>query len=172
MVRHRHRPSSLGHARSGSGLTHGAAALWLGLCGVMLLTACAGGGKPPDDTELRLQAASHAFGGRFGYFIVQPSATLADQALVGVSGVIGRSALAENLAARIAPATASEVRLLVTGARTDKTLQVIEQAFALTSSASLPGLELLYLGVPRHEARVRKLVEARGARFRFAAFEE
>ena len=139
---------------------------------VLALIACAGQTTNQSDSDLRLQAADHAFGGRFEYFIVHPAGAWTDQAAVGLADLFGRSTLAESLAARMAPATANPVRLLVTGANADKTLQVIIQAFDLIDEVTLPRLELLYLGVARHESTVRERAERAGARMRFAVFED
>ena len=138
----------------------------------LVLIACAGQTTQSSDTDLRLQAADHAFGGHFEYFIVHPAGAWTDKAAVGLAEVFGRSTLAESLAARMAPATAKPVRLLVSGANADKTLQVIIQAFDLIDEVRLAHLELLYLGVARHEASVRQRAERAGARMRFALFED
>ncbi len=146
-----------------------AAALAVAL--LALLAGCTALQAPPDDTDLRLEAASHAFGGRFEYLVVHSAGSLGDSLFVNLGSLAGPSPIASDLAARLARAETGSLRLLVTGADAEKTLQVIEDAFAARRDARLPGLELLFLGEPRDEARVRELVEAAGGRMRFAAFE-
>ena len=138
---------------------------------VALLAGCAATRKPADDSDLRLQAASHAFGGRYEYLIIHSAGELGDSLFTGLSRLTGPSEVARDLATRIAPAEKGAVRILVTGPDADKTLDVIRDAFTFHRKSRLPGLELLFLGEPAYEAQVRQLVESVGARMRFAAFE-
>jgi hypothetical protein len=136
-----------------------------------LLAACAATTAPPDDTDLRLQAATHAFGGRYQYLVIRSAGTFADGLFTSFNSITGPSEMARDLATRMAPAENSAVRILVTGPDARKTLGVIRDAFGFHGSGRLPGLEFLFLGEPASEAEVRKLVEAAGGRMRFAPFE-
>lgn len=124
--------------------------------------------KPVDDADLRLQAASAAFGGDYEYLIVGSAGKLADEAFIAISRATGPSAMARDLGTRIAPARDRPVRVMVTGADGKKTLQVIEDAFSLHER--LPHLEFLFLGEPGDAPRVREIVEGAGATFHFAPF--
>jgi hypothetical protein len=137
----------------------------------LILSACASTKPPPDDTDLRLQAANHYFGGRYEYLIVHSSGELADKISSQTSSLTGASQVARDFATRLARAEKSPLRILISGADPKRTLKVIRDAFAFHASSNLPGLELLFLGEPRHEATVRKLVQGVGGTFRFAAFE-
>jgi hypothetical protein len=136
-----------------------------------LLGGCAATQAPPDDTDLRLQAASHAFGGRYEYLVVRSAGTLGDSLFRNVTGITGPSQMARDLATRMAPAENAPVRVLVTGADPAKTLQVIRDAFGFHATGGLPGLEFLFLGEPADEDEVRALVQRAGGRMRFAPFE-
>ena len=143
----------------------------LAVMGTMALGGCAAVRAPPDDSDLRLQAASHAFGGGFAYMIIHSSGSLGDSVFLNLSRVTGTTPLARELSARLAQAEHGELRILVSGQDAHKTLDVIRDAFADHGQGSLPGLEFLFLGEPRHAATVRRLVEAAGGRMRFAPFE-
>ncbi|MFT5447703.1 MAG: hypothetical protein ACI9DC_002880 [Gammaproteobacteria bacterium] len=137
----------------------------------LFLSACASTKPPPGDTDLRLQAANHYFGGRYEYLIVHSSGQLADTLSNRTSALTGASQVARDFATRLARAEKSTLRILISGADPKRTLKVIRDAFAFHASSNLPGLELLFLGEPRLEATVRKLVQTVGGKFRFAAFE-
>lgn len=139
--------------------------------GAMVLAGCAGMYKPPDDTDLRLQAASHAFGGRFEYLVVHSAGKLADGVVEGIGGILGPSQTARDLATRLTDAQQGSLRILVTGSDPKRTLTVIRDAFSFHAKNQLPGLEFLFLGEPAQEATVRSLVEAAGGSMRFAPFE-
>lgn len=136
-----------------------------------LLGGCAATQAPPDDTDLRLQAASHAFGGRYEYLVIRSAGTLGDGLFMNVTGITGPSQMARDLATRMAPAENTPVRVLVTGADPEKTLRVIRDAFGFHGKGKLPGLEFLFLGEPAHADEVRALVQGAGGRMRFAPFE-
>jgi hypothetical protein len=136
----------------------------------VLLAGCAAMQAPPDDTQLRLQAASQAFGGRYEYLVIQSAGTFADGLYMSVTGITGPSQMARDLATRMAPAENAPVRLLVTGADAAKTLRVIRDAFGFHSKGKLPGLEFLFLGEPADADAVRALVQAAGGRMQFAPF--
>jgi len=140
------------------------------LLSLLLLVACAGTRAPVDDSDLRLQAASKAFGGRYDYLIVTADGLWADQAAVEMSRVIGPNQLSRDLASRLLQAAAHPVRILVSGHNRQKTLQVIRDAFSFTQGQRLTQLEFLFLGNPDDAQKLRPLVEAVGGRFRFAAF--
>lgn len=137
----------------------------------LLLSACASTKPPPSDTDLRLQAANHYFGGRYEYLIVHSSGELADKISSRTSALTGASQVARDFATRLAQAENSPLRILISGADPIRTMKVIRDAFSFHASSNLPGLELLFLGEPRHEAEVRTLVDRVGGKFRFAAFE-
>ena len=137
----------------------------------MTLGGCAAMQAPPDDSDLRLQAATHAFGGGFAYMIIHSSGSLGDSVFLNLSRVAGTTPLARELSARLALAEHGELRILVSGQDAQKTLDVIRDAFADHGQGRLPGLEFLFLGEPGHAATVRRLVEAAGGRMRFAPFE-
>ena len=139
----------------------------LALC----LSACSSTKPPPDDTDLRLQAANHYFGGRYEYLIVHSSGELADTLSDHTSTLTGASQVARDFATRLARAENNTLRILISGADPNRTLKVIRDAFAVHANSNLPGLELLFLGEPRHETTVRDLVQAVGGTFRFAPFE-
>lgn len=137
----------------------------------LLLAGCAATRKPPDDTDLRLQAASHAFGGRYEYLIIHSAGQLGDTVVTGLTRLTGPSESARDLATRLIAAQRGSLRILVTGPDAAKTLQVIRDAFAFHRHNRLPGLEFLFLGDPGDEAEVRALVEHAGGTLRFAPFE-
>jgi hypothetical protein len=137
---------------------------------LLALPGCAALEAPPDDTDLRLEAASHAFGGRYEYFVVHSSGPLADGLYGSLGGLAGPTPIARDLAEHLQRARTQPLRLLVTGTDAAKTLQVIEEAFAVHKGERLAGLELLFLGEPRDEARIRAVVESTGGRMRFAAY--
>lgn len=138
---------------------------------VALLAGCAATQAPPDDTDQRLRAATQAFGAPYEYLVIRSAGRLGDGLFVGVSGLVGPSQMARDLATRMAPAENNPVRLLVTGTDADKTLSVIRDAFGFHGKGALPGLEFLFLGERTHEPEVRPLVQAAGARMLFAPFE-
>lgn len=148
----------------------GGAAVAVALVLAVALGGCAGLHREPDDSDLRLVAASHAFGGRFDYLFVPSEGDLADAAFVTLSRTTGASDLARALATRLAPAASRPVRFLVTGPAPEKTVQVILDALAVQHGRALPYLELLYLGDPRYARTVGDAVHALGARFRFATY--
>lgn len=137
----------------------------------LFLSACASTRPPPNDTDLRLQAANHHFGGRYEYLIVHSSGQLSDALSSRTADLTGASQVARDFATRLARAEKEPLRILISGADPQRTLKVILDAFAFHVSSDLPGLELLFLGEPQHEAAVRKLVKAAGGTFRFAPFE-
>ena len=137
----------------------------------LFLSACSSTKPPPDDTDLRLQAANHYFGGRYEYLIVHSSGQLADTLSDRTSALSGASQVARDFATQLARAEKNTLRILISGADPKRTLKIIRDAFAFHTSSKLPGLELLFLGEPRHEATVRNLVQAAGGTFRFAPFE-
>jgi len=143
--------------------------LWLVLLTV-LLSACAATQAPIDDTDLRLQAASQAFGGRYDYLIVTADGRWADQAAVSFGQVFGPNQLSRDLASRLMKANTTPVRMLVSGQNRQKTLQVLRDAFSLLNQQRLPQLELLFLGHADDAPEIRQWVEKAGGRFRFAAF--
>lgn len=136
-----------------------------------LLAGCAATHKPPDDSDLRLQAASHAFGGRYEYLVIHSAGELGDSLVSGLTRITGPSEVARDLATRLAVAGKGQLRILVTGPDAARTLDVIRDAFTFHRKNRLPGLEFLFLGEPTQEAEVRKLVNSVGGRMRFAAFE-
>jgi len=137
---------------------------------VLALAACAATTPPRDDLDLRLQAATAAFGGNFDYLMVGSAGRLGDTLFVNFTRVTGASKMAQALAQRLAPGASRPVRILVTGADTAKTVQVILDALDLQGERRLPHLELLYLGEPAREDRVRRAVKSHGAHFRFAPY--
>jgi len=142
----------------------------IGVAFALLLGACAATTAPRDDLDLRLQAASAAFGGSFDYLMVGSAGRLGDSLFVNFTRLTGPSKMARALARRLAPGASRPVRILVTGADTAKTVRVIFDALELQGERRLPHLEFLYLGEPAWAARVRRAVERRGARFRFAPY--
>ena len=141
------------------------------LLATVTLIGCTGAYKPADDTDLRLQAASHAFGGRFEYLVVHSAGKLADGVVKGIGGILGPSQTARDLATRLIDAQKGTLRILVTGADPARTMTVIRDAFSFHAKNRLPGLEFLFLGEPAQEADVRSLVEGVGGTMRFAPFE-
>jgi hypothetical protein len=135
------------------------------------LTGCAATRTPPDDSDRRLQAASQHFGGRYEYLVVHSAGELRDSLFTGVTRITGPSEMARDLATRFTAAEKGSLRILVTGPDAQKTLDVIRDAFYFHRKNRLPGLELLFLGEPAHEAQVRALVEGVGGTMRFAAFD-
>ena len=121
--------------------------------------------------DLRLEAATHAFGGGFAYMIIRSAGALGDGLFVNLSQVTGTSDMARELATRLTAAERGKLRILVTGQDRAKTMDVIRDAFAVLRYSRLPGLEFLFLGEPRDEAEVRALVTSVGGRMRFAPFE-
>ena len=135
------------------------------------ISACASTQAPPRDTDLRLQAANHFFGGRFEYLIIHSAGQFGDAVFNRTSRITGASEMARDFATRLAHAEKSKLRILVSGADRQKTLNVLRDAFAFHASSRLPGLELLFLGEPQDEAEIRELVKSVGGIFRFAPFE-
>ena len=131
---------------------------------------CAVNQAEPDDSDLRLESASHAFGGRFDYLIVKSAGEVADRAFVEYSRTTGSSDLAKKLVARLAPAEGKPVRIMVTGQNSEKTLQVILDALAAYQGRRLPYLELLYLGEPGYAPRIESAVRELGGSFHFQPF--
>jgi hypothetical protein len=135
-----------------------------------MLAGCSATQKPPDDSDLRLQAASHQFGGRYEYLIIHSAGELGDSLFTGLARITGPSEMARDLATRLTAAEKGQLRILVSGMDAKKTLDVIRDAFTFHGKNRLPGLEFLFLGEPADEAEVRRLVEGVGGRMRFAAF--
>ena len=135
------------------------------------ISACASLQAPPNDTDLRLQAANHFFGGRYEYLIIHSAGQFADGLFLRTTQLTGPSQMARDLATRLAVAEKTKLRIMVSGADPQKTLDVIRKAFAFHASSHLPGLELLFLGEPNDESTVRKLVTSVGGVMRFAPFE-
>lgn len=141
------------------------------IAALVALSVLAGCAAPaPRDDDLRIEAASHAFGGSFDYLFVESGGDAADRAFIAMSRVTGSSELAKTLAARIAAAREAPVRMLVSGPNAQKTVRVILDALDLQHGRSLPHLELLYLGDEYYAARLRGAVEALDGRFRFAPY--
>ncbi len=134
-----------------------------------LVAGCSAVRPPTDDRDLRLEAASNAFGGRFDYLVVESSGPLADHLLAAGGVLATTSPMARQLARRLAPAAHRPVRMLVTGWDAENTARVVLAALRLQRSR-LPHLELLYLGEPADQDRLRRAVENVGGRFRFAPF--
>jgi hypothetical protein len=135
-----------------------------------VLAGCAGS-QPVADLDLRLEAARHAFGGRFEYLSVQSAGDVADKAFINVSRATGPSNLARELGAKLAPAArGARVRLLVTGPVGAKNVQVVSDALEVAVERPLGGLELLYLGEPADGEQVRRLIQEAGGRYRFAPY--
>ena len=147
-------------------LTH---RLWWLLWSV-LLVACTASRAPIDDSDLRLQAASHAFGGRYDYLIVTASGLWKDQAVLGIGRILGPNQLSRDLATRLLKAVNTPVRMLVTGHNRQKTVQVIRDAISFVRQQQLAQLEFLFLGHADDAGEIRRLVEQVGGRYRFAAF--
>jgi hypothetical protein len=137
---------------------------------VALGAGCAVNKTEPDDSDLRLQAASHAFGGRYDYLIVKTAGEVADRAFIEYSRTTGTSDLAKKLAARLAPAENEPVRLMVTGQNSEKTLQVILDALAAYRGRRLPHLQFLYLGEPGYAPRIESAILELGGSFHFTPF--
>ena len=136
----------------------------------VLLSACAATQAPIDDSDLRLQAASQAFGGPYDYLIVPASGPWADSAVVSAGQIFGPNQLSRDLATRLLKAATGPVRMLVSGHNRQKTLQVIRGAFSLIHRHDLGQLEFLFLGHAGDAPVVRQLVTAVGGHFRFADF--
>lgn len=126
----------------------------------------------PPDLDPRLEAATAAFGGNFSYVYVPSDGRLSDQAFLAMSRVAGPQKIARDLATLMAPAETETVRVMVTGPNEEKTLQVILDALSFYEGRQIPELELLYLGVPTHEARLAREVAEAGGVFRFAPYGE
>ena len=137
----------------------------------LAISACASTRPPPDDTDLRLQAANHFFGGRYEYLVIHSAGEFADALFLNTRQISGLSQVARDLAAQLAQAQNASLRIMVSGADRKKTLAVIRNAFAVHAGTQLPGLEFLFLGEPADEATVRALVELMGGVLRFAPFE-
>lgn len=135
------------------------------------ISACASTRPPTNDTDLRLQAANHFFGGRYEYLVIHSAGEFADSLHIQSTQFSGPSTMARDLSRQLAQAQDSKLRIMVSGADSGKTLAVIQGAFALNSGRQLPGLEFLFLGEPKDEAAVRDMVEAVGGVMRFAPFE-
>ncbi len=143
--------------------------LWL-IFSLMLLNACAANRAPIDDSDLRLQAASHSFGGKYDYLLVTASGRWADQAALSIGKMIGPDQLSRDLATRLLQAAKQPVRIMVSGQNREKTLRVIRDAFSFTHGQRLTQLEFLFLGHAGDADAVRQQVVASGGKFRFAAF--
>ena len=137
----------------------------------LAISACASTRPPPDDTDLRLQAANHFFGGRYDYLIIHSAGEFADALFPDSGQTSGPSQVARDLAAQLAQAQSTSLRIMVSGVGRKKTLAVIRDAFAIHAGSRLPGLEFLFLGEPEDEATVRELVQSVGGVLRFAPFE-
>ncbi len=146
--------------------------LWLLLpvLGSVFLCACTATRAPIDDSDLRLQAASHAFGGHYDYLIVTASGRWKDQAALGVGRILGPNQLSRDLATRLLKAAKSPVRILVSGHNRQKTLRVIQDAFSFVRRQRLAQLEFLFLGHADDAEAVRRMVGQVGGRYRFKAF--
>ena len=140
------------------------------LMAVALGAGCAVNQTQPDDSDLRLEAASHTFGGRFDYLIVKSAGEVADRAFIEYSRTTGSSNLAKKLAARLAPAENKSVRIMVTGQNSEKTLQVILNALAAYRGRRLPHLQFLYLGEPGYASRIESVIRELGGSFHFQPF--
>ena len=143
----------------------------LGLFGAVVtaIGGCAAN-KPVDDFDLRLEAATHAFGGSYQYLLVESGGKVDDGAFITMARTTGSSRLARDLGKRLAAAASEPVRMLVTGPSGDKNVQVVADALAPFGENELVGLELLYLGEPADEAAIRASVTRVGARLRFAPY--
>jgi len=137
----------------------------------LAISACASTRPPPDDTDLRLQAANHFFGGRYDYLIIHSAGEFADALFLDTGQISRPSQVARDLAAELAQAQSAGLRIMVSGVDRKKTLAVIRDAFAVHAGSRLPGLEFLFLGEPEDEATVRELVQSVGGVLRFAPFE-
>ena len=137
---------------------------------VALGAGCAVNQAEPDDSDLRLQAASHAFGGRFDYLIVKSAGEFSDRAFIEYSRTTGSSDLAKKLAARLAPAENQPVRIMVTGQNSEKTLRVILDALAKYRGRRLAHLQFLYLGEPGYAPRIESVIRELGGSFHFHPF--
>ena len=135
-----------------------------------LVAGCAATRKPPYDLDLRLQAATSAFGGKFDYLFVKSSGQVADQAFITMSKATGPSDMARALGTRFAQAEKQQVRILVTGPSSPKVAQVIVDALSFHQGRQLPMLEILFLGAPETRAEIEAAARSVGARFAFAPF--
>ena len=142
------------------------------LSAVLLLSIALAGcaSAPEDDTDNRIAAATAAFGGSYQYQVIGSAGGFKDGAYVTATKLTGPKQLARDLADLIEPAGTQSVRVMVTGADGKKNVQVIRDAFTLSQGRDLSNLELLYLGEAEEEPFVREIVEAHGARFRFASY--
>ena len=135
-----------------------------------VLTGCTGFVAPAADYDLRLEAASHAFGGGFDYLFVHSAGPIADDAFIRMSDLAGPSTLSRQLAARLAPGASHSLRMMVSGPNPEKTVRVILDALDIHRGTRLPHLELMYLGESEFAPHVQRAVESIGAKFRFASF--
>ena len=135
-----------------------------------LVAGCAATKAPPDDLDLRLQAAGSAFGGKFDYLFVKSAGEFADQAFITLSKTAGPSDLARDLGTRFAQAEKRPVRMLITGPSSPKTVQVIIDALSFHQGRKLPMLEILFLGAPASRARAEAAARSVDAQFAFAPF--
>ncbi len=135
-----------------------------------LITACSATRTPVDDSDLRIQAASHAFGGSYDYLIVTASGRWKDQAALGIGQIIGPNQLSRDLASRLLKAENQPLRIVVSGQNREKTLRVITDAFSFIRQQRLTQLEFLFLGHPGDSEQVSKLVAQTGGQYRFATF--
>ena len=126
----------------------------------------------PPDLDPRLEAAAAAFGGKFDYVYVPSEGRLGDQAFLAMSRVAGPQKVARDLATLMAPAETTPVRIMVTGPNAEKTMQVVLDALSFYEGRRIPGLEMLYLGAPTHEAVLAREVSEVGGVFRFAPYQE
>ena len=127
---------------------------------------------PPVDESQRVDAATAAFGEGFKYMYVPSHGRLADEAFLAMSRVAGPQKVARDLASEMASAETTPVRIMVTGPNAEKTMQVVLDALSFYEGRQIPGLELLYLGAPTHEAVLARKVSEVGGAFRFAPYQE
>lgn len=148
------------------------AGLWtvLALVASIALAGCVT--HRPPDLDPRLEAATAAFGGKFNYVYVPSKGRLADEVFLATSRVTGPQKIARDLATLMAPAETDPVRVLVTGPNAEKTLQVVLDALSFYEGRQIPRLELLFLGIPTHEAVLAREVAKVGGAFRFAPYQE
>lgn len=142
----------------------------LALAASIALAGCAA--FQPPDLDPRLDAATAAFGGTFDYVYVPSEGRLADEAFLAMSRVSGPQAIARDLATLMAPSETEPVRVMVTGPNALKTLQVALDALSFFEGRQVPGLELLYLGPPTHEALLAREITEIGGSLRFAPYQE
>ena len=154
------------------GITEMRAGRWaaLTLAASVALSGCAT--TRPPDLDPRIEAATAAFGSGFEYVYIPSKGRLADEAFLAMSRVAGPPKIARDLASIMAPAETQPVRVMVTGPKGPKTLQVVLDALSFYEGRRIPHLELLYLGEPAHEALLAHELSAVGAALRFAPYRD